>query len=55
MATLYRSIESDKYIGLYPGPDYTEEDDKKLKFMYEYYNAVYYNGKLGSVLVTLLF
>lgn len=42
-------------IGIAPPEDYTEEDDKMLKFIYEYDSAFYNESKLGRLLVTLPF
>ena len=53
MANLYRAIEADQQLGIPIPEDYQEQDDRKLKYFYEYFSALKIEGKLGRIFSTL--
>lgn len=55
MANLYRAIEADQQLDIPIPEDYQEQDDRKLKYFYEYFSALKIEGKLGRIFSTLLY
>ena len=55
ISSLYRGLESDHYIGISMPQDLTNQDEAALKFIYEHYNAQYYEGQFGRICSTLPF
>jgi len=54
MSDLYETLYSDQYLGRPLPKDYTDSDAKNLRYIYEEYNTLVFNGKFGSLISTPL-
>jgi len=55
MCDLYETLYSDLYLGRPLPTSYNEGDNKNLKYIYEYYNALLFDGNFAKVLSTPFF
>jgi hypothetical protein len=52
MSDLYETLESDQNLARAMPPSYTANDNKNLKFIYEYYNTLLQSGNFARTMIT---
>jgi hypothetical protein len=52
MSDLYETLQADRYLGRPLPAQYNENDERNLRYMYEYYNTLIQDGNFAHILAT---